>query len=164
MCFPSWCFLFKVSPVNNVMMRILREFSKGSLWKTTLLLVSHVLRTAYCSNWGQKCVKNYLEWGKKRKRQLCKTQVGCSKSKTSKHSLEIVKNSAEKGTEMQEWCRVKWAQALGCAAGKPRGEGDEGLCTDDLVLMNFRERHLPAHCCPPSWENMTERTQTAQGP
>lgn len=76
MCFSSWCFLFKVSPVNNVMMGILREFSKGKLWKTRLLLVSHVLHSAYCSNWGQKCVKNYLQWGKKEKSQLCKTQVG----------------------------------------------------------------------------------------
>lgn len=75
-----------------------------------------------------------------------------------------MKNSAEKGTEMQEWCRVKWAQTPACAAGKPRGEGGGGLCIDDLVLMNFRARHPPVHCCPPSRENMTEVTQTAQGP
>lgn len=65
---------------------------------------------------------------------------------------------------MQEWCRGKWAQTPGCAAGKPRGEGCKGLCTDDLVLMNFRARHPPVHCCSCSWENMTEVTQTAQGP
>lgn len=62
MCFSLQCFLFKVSPVSDVMMGIL----SGSLCKTIFLSLPRGLHTAYRSSWGQKCVRNYL-WGEKKK-------------------------------------------------------------------------------------------------
>lgn len=63
MCFSLRCFLFKVSPVSDVMMGIL----SGSLCNTIFLSLPRGLHTAYHSGRGQKCVKNYLQKKKKKK-------------------------------------------------------------------------------------------------
>lgn len=98
MCFSLQCFLFKVSPVSDVMMGIL----SGSLCKTIFLSLPRGLHTAYRSSWGQKCVRNYL-WGerKKEKNQLWKMGVECSW------------NIAQLGGETHEWCPMgKWHKVL----------------------------------------------------
>lgn len=134
MCFSLQCFLFKVSPVSDVMMGIL----SGSLCKTIFLSLPRGLHTAYRSSWGQKCVRNYL-WGekKKEKNQLWKMGVECSW------------NIAQLGGETHEWCPMgKWhkvLQDLKPSWETPWHSDVSGLCLEQHVLPNHFLHEVFSH-------------------